>query len=387
MGTPRTREMIISTSSPGSYQPGYYSGSGWVNVGSPISGSALANSQSRSEDTIGPGPPYLEHHNLLIEHRKVNPLRLWGEGGDSFSVRRYSGWNPTNFTGYQYVTAAAATDWNYWKAKALASINPFRPQLDLPLFLFELREFPRMLKGLGDVLSGRSKARDVPGGYLSYNFGWAPLLSDLGSLLDFAKSLAKTRNALTNAANGGRVSHKLGDKSSTGLPTTYSYSHSNGTYILSATNSSKVKGWCTARVHLIEPLPLSVYDQELLIFETTLGLNLRPAMIWDAIPWTWLIDYFTNIGDLMEARGGYNRWSFHDLYVMVMTSKIEKISHTVNQVGSLSYTGGTKSYIRKERSYVGYNPNVGLGLSPMLTDYQSGILVALLTAAALRSSR
>lgn len=341
------------------------------------------------DDTTAPYP-FVEPHGLFISKRSVNPLRYYGEAALSgFNVRRYSGWNPANWTGHAYVDSASATDWNFWKAKALAAINPFQPEVDLPLFLFELREFPGMLRDLGRVLSGGIKPRDAAGGYLAYNFGWAPLLGDLGKLYNFAESLNRVTSRLQNAANGSKVRRSLGTKEAYGAPGIYSHALGQaGTYQLGYISKTTAKGWCTARVNLTEPLPgVGEYDPGLDATRIALGLNASAATIWNAIPWSWLVDYFTNIGDLMDARRGYTRWKFKDLYCMVTTSVETRITGELNKVGSMSYSGGSKSYIRKERSYMGSNPNVGLSLSPMLSNYQMGILGALVTAGALRRHR
>jgi hypothetical protein len=123
------------------------------------------------------------------------------------------------------------------------------------------------------------------------------------------------------------------------------------------------------------------------ILRTALGLNASAATIWNAIPWSWLLDYFFNIGLLMEARRGYSSWHFKDLHVMVKSTKTTSIASTLNQVRSMSYSGGKKIYTRKERSYVGSNPNVGFGFAPMLNLRQTSILGALLTASSLRMAR
>nr|UJQ85131.1 MAG: hypothetical protein 1 [Leviviridae sp.] len=389
MGTPRSRSRELTLHTPGFYQTGYYPGGNWTPIGGPVGGSGIANIGETCNDTLGPGPPYVEPHGLTLIKRKVVPLKFSGEARlSSTNVRRHTNYNPQNFTGYIYVSEPGPTDWNYWKAKAMATINPYRPQVDLPLFLFEFREFPRLLRGLGLVLSGRYKASDVAGGYLAYNFGWKPLISDLAALIDLGGSIAKARRDLQNAAQGGRVSRSLGSMSSHSLLSPYQYALGTaGTYTLSRIQNTTVKGWCTARVHLTEPLPTAGDELQELFKRTAFGLNLRPAMLWDAIPWSWLIDYFTNIGDLMEARGGYSLWRFTELFVMVKTSRSVKIGGALNSVGSMTYTGGEMNYTRKERSYVGSNPNVGLGLSPLLSDYQAGILGSLLTAAALRGRR
>jgi hypothetical protein len=389
MGTPRYRERDASPTVPGSYASGYYSGGGWVPLGGPTYGSSLPSYREICYDSTGPGPPFTEPHALLLEKRKCIPLRFYGEARLSgFNWRIHSGYNPTNWTHFSYVDTSGATDWNYWKAKALASINPFTPQVDLPLFFFELKDFPRMLRGLGYVLSGTYKARDTPGGYLAYNFGWGPLLSDLATLANFADLFGKTRNALTNAANGGRVSHTLGSKSSPGSAGIYEYGlGGDGVYRLATTTSITQKAWCTARVHLTEPLPFPTFEREMLVLKTALGLNLSAAAIWNAVPWSWLIDYFTNIGALMEARRGYTQWYFKDLHVMVKSTRTTKIAGTLNQVRSMSYSGGEKIFTRKERSYVGSNPDVGIGFAPMLNWRQTATLGALLTASSLRMAR
>nr|UJQ85558.1 MAG: hypothetical protein 1 [Leviviridae sp.] len=389
MGTPRTRSQELNLHSPGYYQSGYYPGGNWTPVGGPVSGSSLSNIQEYMNDTLGPGPPFTEPHSLYLRKIKVDPLLYNGEARLSgFNWRRHFSYAWPNWTGFVYVPSPPATDWNYWHAKAMAAINPFKPQVDIPLFLFELKDFPRMLRGLGSVLSGTAKAKDTPGGYLAYQFGWAPLLGDLAKLADFGKLMQNAQNSLTNAANGARVSRKIGNKSSPGSAGTQSYAlGSDGNYVLGWAEESSVEAWTTARVHLVEPLPLPVYDRQMLILRTALGLNASAATIWEAIPWSWLIDYFTNIGALMEARRGYTRWYFKDMHVMVTSTYRKSIMTTLNQVRTMSYSGGEMSHIRKERSYVGANPNVGLGLAPMLSLRQVSILGALATASSLRNAR
>lgn len=384
MGTPRSRSRELNLHGVGSYETGYYTGSGWQHI-SYTSGSNLPNIKEAMDDTLAPYP-FVEPHNLLSNKIKVYPLRFDGEAVLSASnVRRHSGYNPANWTGHIYAPALPSTDWNYWKAKALASINPYRTQLDLPLFLFELRELPSMLRDLGHVLSGKIKPSSVPGGYLAYNFGWAPLTSDLAALFNFAESINKSRLALQNAANGKKISHKLGTKSSYGLQQTYSYALGvSGNYNLRYNTETTVKAWCTARVHLTSPLPPVGSDLDMLALRTAFGLNLRGETLWDAIPWTWLIDYFANIGDLISARNGYSSWKFKDLHCMVQTVAKTKINSAANQVGSMSYSGGEFYRIRKERSFMGSDPNVGIGFAPFLTPFQSSILGALGVATALR---
>jgi hypothetical protein len=383
MGTSRQRFRSFRTYAPGNRETGYYSGGSWVHLLN-SAGSSLENIDESCDDTIGPYP-FVEPHDLSLIKRDCDPLLVSGEARTgSFQWQRYASYAPQNWSGAQYVTAPPSSDINWWKAKALAALNPYRPEVDLPLFLFEFREFPRMLRDLGRVLSGGIKPKDAPGGYLAYNFGWAPLLGDLQKLINLGESLQRTRKRLQDAANGRRIRRSLGTIHSPGLPWVYTFvTGQYGSYQLLVTRDDSIKGWCTAKVYLNDPLPDGPgLDWEVL--RTTLNLRVSASTIWESIPWSFLIDYFVNIGDLVEARQGYNRWRFSNMFLMLTSSRLERVASTITQLGGLSYTGGRRVYTAKTRSYMGSDPSVSFALTPMLSGYQLGIIGALATASALR---
>lgn len=378
---PRTRTLGPSANAaPGYYQNWY----GTTLIGT-YNGSNLTTFYGRCQDTTEL-PPYTDPHTLLLYKQRVEPLRLNGEMPNASYTKKFYGYNPTNMTGYQYAAAPPPVDWLYWKSKALAAANPFKPKVDLPLFLFELKDMPRMLRQLGDVLNGRSRAKDIPGGYLAYQFGWAPLFSDLSDLVNFGKAFNDKMRVLRKAQNGERRRLKLGETTSNSQ---WVYSASGGTplsYNLSVAQTKKLKVWATIRVRLKDPI--LVEDMPWEAVKATLGLDLSAATIWNMIPWTWLMDYFFNIGTMMEARRGYSRWSHHDLFIMATDSLEDKVIGPYGQVpGSMTYSGGVRNYTRKQRSFHGSDPNLGVTFKPWLSGQQMSILGALVTAKALKGVR
>ena len=99
----------------------------------------------------------------------------------------------------------------YLVTQALANVNPSNPLVDVPLFLFEFKDFPGMLKNAGDILSGiRNISKGINpkhanDGFLAYQFGWAPLFSDLRKLLNFAKEFEKRQNFLKQNGGGKKI--------------------------------------------------------------------------------------------------------------------------------------------------------------------------------------
>lgn len=205
---------------------------------------------------------------------------------------------------------ARAVNWEYYKTGFLADLSPNKPAVDLPLFFFELREFPKMLRDLGNVLKNGTKARDTPGHWLAYQFGWAPLISDLHSLLTFGVEYENRMTYLNNLKQKHSIRRNLGgdeweDYVATEGPAGFHHK-------LYVEGTRKV--WGTASVALKDEHVGNL--QRFLDLERLVGLRLRAKTLWDAIPWSWLIDYFLNIGDALEARGGLLDLKVHSICIM-----------------------------------------------------------------------
>lgn len=269
--------------------------------------------------------PYPDHI-LDITERRVEPPRIYGEGlflGSRLWEGKVDGMT-VGFPVYTNVPTAPTPAWAYYTTKALVLANPNTPKFDLPLFLWELKDLPSMLKNLGDILAHWRNRKppnpqDIAGYYLAYSFGWKPLFNDLKILLNLADLIEqKKREFLEAAKKGGRkVGGKVG-KNNLSLSTTLSGSvsfagllHASCRWVLL---DGKEEAWFTARQSLFSDFTKVSLDTA--AFRAVLGLNLNAATIWNMLPWSFLIDYFVNIGDFLAATRGFMTYKVTKLNVM-----------------------------------------------------------------------
>jgi hypothetical protein len=113
------------------------------------------------------------------------------------------------------------------------------------------------------------------------------------------------------------------------------------------------------------------------------GLRPSPAVVYNAIPWTWLIDWFSNLGDIIDNldAGVADRLAADYLYVMRETT----YRRERNVRGALYSSFDLKQYqynltstaIMSVKTRIKGSP-FGFGVNPnSLTDHQIAILGAL----------
>lgn len=249
-------------------------------------------------DTTMPRP-YTVDHSLAIEKTVARPTTINGRYDHTSGA-----WGPEYYQNFRFhplsanvsLHAFTAFSPDYYKTLALANASPYKSEVNLPLFLFELRELPSMLQQLGRVLKRQVRPTDVAGGYLAYSFGWAPLVNDLLSLFDLTKKIEERKAYFRRLERGTRLRRSLGTKQ-------VRVTNVNSATLLTAVNSKtalKIVGeltetqkiWFTLNAKLRQPLLMSPSDLHSLSRRQVLGLRINPSDIWDAIPWSWLIDYF-----------------------------------------------------------------------------------------------
>lgn len=214
---------------------------------------------------------------------------------------------------------------DYYMTKALSNMNPKKPDLDLPLFLFELKDLPRMLMDIGkfaanagervgtwgEVLYGvygdKLHLADIPGTFLSYRFGWAPLLADLANLLQLGKLIDRRVQYLKNLESGHHLRRKLFSGR------TAQDTNRGPAYVIKTLTGQKVYTadvyeeqymdvWYTANAKLRTQLPEAPSELRSMSKEYVLGLTYRNRFWWDILPFSWLSDYLNNFGDVIESR-------------------------------------------------------------------------------------
>jgi len=300
---------------------------------------------------------------------------------------------------------------NVFITQALADINPNKPSFDLPLFLFELRELPGAIRDIGKSLNDLDKSTDgMPsdaspaGAHLSWQFGWKPLLSDLQSLLDLAEETERRVNQLTKAHRRRKFEGNLLNTTTTtltGEQTTAGYLDYNYKVVV------KERAWFTCHYHVEmsqfttkadglmteielsrEPNFSTMGSNRLKQMRWALGLRVSPAQLWNMLPWSWMVDYFSNIGTFLETNQGYYKSKAKDLCIMyshdsVASARTVRSRHWKTDGLTVS---GTSTMISQRRRIYG-DPSARVQFSPFINKRQGSILLSLAMSPTSRYTR
>lgn len=178
----------------------------------------------------------------------------------------------------------------------LADTSPSRPVVDLPLAVYELKDIPSMLRN-----EGNSFLQKAAHANLSYQFGWRPLLNDLSNLFDFHDQVSKREAELRNMFDSG-LRRKRTIFSGAQRYTERKFLQSDGhgvSVIYDVAFAVELKGF--VRWFPTTLPPRTNDEMRSLARRAVLGLTVDLSTAWNAIPWSWLVDWCTNVGDFLAA--------------------------------------------------------------------------------------
>lgn len=200
--------------------------------------------------------------------------------------------------------------------------NPGRPEVLLPVFLAELRDVPKMVRQFGDTLryirngtkrplntiSGSlSYAKKVAADNLAYQFGWEALFSDLKKMVLFTDAIKKRSKELDRLHSGRGLKRRitLDDRSETTRGTGATFlgnsTQSFAYQLKEVVTTSSVRRWGTMRYKPNSNSPLPKDDDRIRQMLTGITPSALASNVWEGIPWSWLADYFTNLGDIVDS--------------------------------------------------------------------------------------
>lgn len=192
-----------------------------------------------------------------------------------------------------------------------AASNPSVPRVDLSVFLYELKDLPGMLYegGIKRLLGLSGPTRNRPGSnsVAAVNFGWDPLLRDLASMVNIVPMIDQRFQQLksTHGVPGWSPKAKTwNDVRLLANSVVYPFSGYMGAYRIELGATTTARRWASLRWRA-NPANFPETDDELyskardLVLGRSQGLTL--SSIWEAMPWSWFVDYFTNIGDLLKS--------------------------------------------------------------------------------------
>jgi len=252
-------------------------------------------------------------------------------------------------------------------ATAWKKFRPGKPTADAGVFLGEIREVPRMLqttaRGFRDLwvskfgrLPRSLETKRLADHWLNTQFGWRPFLSDLRNFYktyrDTDKSIAQIRRDNGQWIRRGGSVFSDEDKSYvTGSSTShcsypslvdphYTDPSKKGSYSVVKTTTQRV--WFEASFRYWIPNIDSVQWEKKAIAQLY-GLNPNPALLWELTPWSWLVDWCSNVGDVFTNLDTGLAQNLAAKYAYVMgdttcrfdvTSKPNWIGHTPTHVWS-----------------------------------------------------
>jgi hypothetical protein len=229
---------------------------------------------------------------------------------------------PYRYSTFQLTPIASST----LAAMAIANMNPNRPDIDFPVSIAELRELPQLLRdGLYIRMHPASAGRKSAKANLAAQFGVLPIIRDLITLFNFAAAVDKREKYLRELSAGSkRIKRKLTTESWDRVINDLVPFHSVADNQTS-TNKMNIQGhmtrdyWYTARARLLNPPS----ERELRSISEKLvsGMyTISAQQAWNLIPWTWLIDWFTDTGTTLAAYRGGLPWKYEGLNVMYKTT-------------------------------------------------------------------
>jgi hypothetical protein len=182
-----------------------------------------------------------------------------------------------------------------YAAKGMAKMKPDLTQISLPNFILEMKDLRGLFKLWKHDLS---VAKNLSGAYLNWKFGWDPLIKDLQIIA--AKTTAFKDKLAQWERDAGRIL-----KSSTTLikandELSGSFNHLGSSTLPTmwvARRTASITAHCRYR-----PTPVAVHGRlkGLLGFLDGLGFQLDPGILWEAIPFSFVVDWFLNVGDWLH---------------------------------------------------------------------------------------
>jgi hypothetical protein len=277
-----------------------------------------------------PGPPGYDQYFYVrsLEH----------EGG-TLSGTINPGWEavcsgncPTDR--YPLINASLGTtgfpdiDESEFALRIMKAGNPSTPLLDVPNFVYELKDIPQALRIAGRTLIGKGA-----NAYLSYQYGWAPLFRDMFKLDQFQSAYTARVKQLNNLRSRGFDVRKINLRHDSYLnPPQWVTADSSKHAIIDVLEqwSAERRIWGYSR-WIADDFAAQADDSDIqararnsLLGVQALGL----ATIWESLPWSWLIDWFANVGSILAANRNSVGATCSGVYMCVNTIKRVKTIDT-----------------------------------------------------------
>lgn len=378
------------------------SGDKAILLGKRSGGSEYYYSQSFAQclDELHRGPPYKTGGPCLIKKIEyfAQPSQYFDLVGIGSPRRTYQGnFVPTHYTASgQAITlpgstllqaqnsAAGATGWKKYR--------PGNPTASVGQAVGEAHKIPTI--PFRSLYRRAITLKKLGSEYLNVQFGWFPFLNDLRQAVKTAWDIDNALKQLRidngqNVRRRGTISSTESSSSGTFLDsmrpvlTSEFYPTGAPTPTANWTDRTTVTHYFSAKFRYWIP-DIDSPDWEGRAKRILFGTNLTPSLVWELTPWSWLIDWETNIGDVLSNLSSNAAENLVAVYAYAMTKSertvLCSVHRTVRTLFPLSIpyeahasSGFTETvYIRSAANPYGF----GLTFAD-LNDRQMLILTAL----------
>jgi hypothetical protein len=281
---------------------------GTKNVGGSVSSSSITITFETCGDILG--NPNADNAFNTADTSKGYVLLNGNNGRSGALLRDYTNF-PILTRGVPTISAAVVSNTGIGQ-RLTSSSNPASSHVSVPQFIAELRDLPQLAHFIGKTLltspTGELASFKFGGkAYLGWKFGMAPLISDIKKMIDFSVSTNKRVQRLERLRDKGGVGGRVSGNSSSGsTQAVLLLDSTSGMPSVTAMVKEQisVETWATCRWKVNTTLPKS--NSELTSYARRLVLGLDQSQmtsyLWESLPWTWLFDWFINVGDFIRTR-------------------------------------------------------------------------------------
>jgi len=285
---------------------------------------------------------------------------------------------------------------NQLGATAISLCKPTNSLADIGTFLGEIvtSGLPRLSLVTWEEIARTASSKKAGDEYLNVQYGWAPFVKDLSQFLHGVKRAGDFMRQLQRDA--GKVIRRRFEFAPSITSSWTVIPEGSGWPEMGTYNTRWFKdplSWDVSRARVISqrqwfsgaftyfmPPPdnagtIEGYAQTA---RTTLGLKLTPDVVWNLLPWSWAVDWFSNVGDVVSNIADKAEHGLVVRYGYMMEHTIVKDTYTAlsspfkDGAAVIPLTMVTETKIRRKANPFGFGVSWD-GLSP----FQLSIAAAL----------
>lgn len=251
------------------------------------------------------------HKHVYEDYLYTGPLiQKFQTAASPTKYSRYTGYVSWSKTAHAYAQAAADAAFNTQieggylasNGKSLIALGyeemkPDLTEVSVPNFLLDIGQVTSLFRLWS---KRRSVISNVAGANLNYNFGWKPTIGDVQGIIGAVTGFHDKIKAW-NDSIGTVVTKRT---------TMYRNSVSKSGTLSATPFSTGTTGWQgnltqTVTAHIAyRPQPIREMvelEKKIRYYMDSLGFELNPAIVWDKIPFSFVLDWFFPIGTLLES--------------------------------------------------------------------------------------